>query len=266
MPPSLLDRLEEGISQILAFLPQLGMALGILLAGYAIARMIERGTDVFLHRIGFDRWMREGGVTEALERAGTNLDPSSVLAKFVYWIVILLAILLASNALGLYMISQLFTELLNYIPNVIAAVIILILGIMLGEFVKNLVLASAGAIRGVPILARAAKAAVIILAIFMALEQLAIAQDVVLVAFIAVVGAAALAAGIAFGLGGRDVAAELLRDWYERSQWRAVNQRAPGARHTGSPPQAAGSAAPPPPDPSDSTPPANEGEQTGPAQ
>src|SRR5690606_30465523 len=156
MPPSLLDRLEEGISQILAFLPQLGMALGILLAGYAIARVIERGTDVFLHRIGFDRWMREGGVTEALERAGTNLDPSSVLAKFVYWIVILLAILLASNALGLYMISQLFTELLNYIPNVIAAVIILILGIMLGEFVKNLVLASAGAIRGVPILARAA--------------------------------------------------------------------------------------------------------------
>lgn len=218
MQDALTDRLNDGITEIMNFLPRLAAALGILMVGFAIAKMIERGTDVFLHRVGFDRWMREGGVTEALERAGTGLDPSTVLAKLVFWTVMLLVILLAANALGVEAVSTLFAELLAYIPNVIAAVIVLVLGILLGEFVKDLVLASAGGLRAGTYLARAAKGAVILLATFMALEELDIAQDIVLVFFIAVVGAAALAAGIAFGLGGREIAAEIARDYYERSK------------------------------------------------
>jgi len=218
LPEALNQRLEDGISQIFGFLPHLFAALGILLAGFAIAKMIERGADIFLHRIGFDRWMRDGGVIEALERAGTSLDPSTVLAKLVFWTVMLLVILLAANALGVEAVSSLFAELLAYIPNVIAAVIVLVLGILLGEFVKDLVLASAGGLPGGPTLARAAKVSVILLSVFMALEQLDIAQDIVLVFFIAVVGAGALAAGIAFGLGAQGIAAEISREWYERSR------------------------------------------------
>jgi hypothetical protein len=218
MYDALTDRLEEGIFQIVAFLPRLAAALGILMVGLAIAKMIERGTDAALHRIGFDRWMREGGVTEALERAGTTLDPSSVIAKLVFWTMILLVILLSANALGIAAVSILFAELLAYVPNVLAAVMVLVLGILLGEFIKDLVLASAGGLPGGVNLARAAKAAIILLAVFMALDQLDIAQDIVLVFFIAMVGAAALAAGIAFGLGGREVAGEILRDWYERTR------------------------------------------------
>jgi len=221
MPEALLDRLELGIVQIAAFLPRLAAALGILMAGFAIAKMIERGTDIALRRIGFDRWMSEGGVTEALERAGTRLEPSSVIAKLVFWTVMVLVIVLGADALGIEAVSSLFAELLAYIPNVIAAVIVLVLGILLGEFVKDLVLASAGSLHGALTLARAAKGAVILLAVFMALEQLDIAQDIVLVFFIAVVGAAALAAGIAFGLGAQGVASEVTREWYERNRARA---------------------------------------------
>ncbi|MGH7475454.1 MAG: mechanosensitive ion channel family protein [Longimicrobiales bacterium] len=217
MQENILDRLEEGIVQIFAFLPQIAAGLGILIVGYAIAKMVERGTDAALHRIGFERWMRDGGVSEALERTGTRFDASTVLAKLVFWAVMLLVILLVASALGLTVVSALFGEMLAYIPNVIAAVIILFLGLVLGEFVKDLVLASAGGISGMPTLARAAKAVVVILSVFMALEQLDIAEDIVLVAFIAIVGAASLAAGIAFGLGGRDIAAEIARGWYDRS-------------------------------------------------
>lgn len=213
---ALSQRLEEGIRQMYLFLPRLLAAVGILMAGFAIAKMVERATDLGLHKIGFDRWMSEGGVTEALERAGTRLDPSSVLAKLVFWTVMLLVILLAADALGVQAVNALFAELVAYIPNVIAAVVVLVLGILLGEFVKDLVLASAGGLPGGPTLGRSAKAAVILLAVFMALEQLDIAQDIVLVFFIAVVGAGALAAGIAFGLGGREIAAELSRQWYDR--------------------------------------------------
>src|SRR5687767_9141117 len=215
---ALSQRLEEGIRQIYLFLPRLLAAIGILMAGFAIAKMVERATDIALHRIGFDRWMQEGGVTEALERAGTRLDPSSVLAKLVFWTVMMLVIVLAASALHIESVSTLFAQLLAYMQNVIAAVIVLVLGILLGEFVKDLVLASAGGLHGAITLARSAKGAIILLASFMALEQLDIAEDIVLVFFIAVVGAAALATGIAFGLGGRDVAAEVTRDWYERNK------------------------------------------------
>ncbi|MGQ0814393.1 MAG: mechanosensitive ion channel family protein [Gemmatimonadota bacterium] len=216
---ALAQRLEEGITQIYLFLPRLLAAIGILMAGFAIAKMVERGTDIALHKIGFDRLMSEGGVTEALERAGTRLDPSSVIAKLVFWTVMLLVILLAADVLGVQAVNVLFAELVAYIPNVIAAVVVLVLGILLGEFVKDLVLASAGGLPGGPTLGRAAKAAVVLLAVFMALEQLDIAQDIVLVFFIAVVGAGALAAGIAFGLGSREIAGEVARDWYERMRY-----------------------------------------------
>lgn len=220
MPQDLQQQLNQGLTEIGAFVPRLAAALGILMIGFLLAKAAERVTDLLFHRIGFDRWMRDGGVTEALERAGTTLDASSVLAKLVFWTVMLLVILVAANALGVQAVSQLFGEMLAYVPNVFAAVFVLVLGIVLGEFVKDLVLASAGSLAGGAVLARAAKAAIILLAIFMGLEQLEIAQDVLLVFFVAVVGAAALATGIAFGLGGRDVAAQVTREWYERSRRR----------------------------------------------
>jgi hypothetical protein len=246
---ALSQRLEEGIRQIYLFLPRLLAAIGILMAGFAIAKMIERATDLALHKIGFDRWMNEGGVTEALERAGTRLDPSTVLAKLVFWTVMLLVILLAADALGIEAVNSLFAELVAYIPNVIAAVIVLVLGILLGEFVKDLVLASAGGLPGGPTLGRAAKASVILLAVFMALEQLNIAQDIVLVFFIAVVGAAALAAGIAFGLGGREIAAEVSRELYNRmkDQNAALRERHAVEPHNPLVPKAAPPRVPPPP-------------------
>jgi hypothetical protein len=199
--------------------------------------------------------------------------------------VMLLVILLASDALGLAVVSGLFAELLAYIPSVIAAVIVLVLGLLLGEFVRELVLASAGGVPGVPALARGAKAAIIILAVFMALGELRIAEDIVLVGFIAVVGSAALAAGIAFGLGGREVAAELWRAWYDRLRrdiereqaWRQAEReqialelgraRDPARRRGASPPEDApppgmeppvveppGAEPPPPPAPEDAGP------------
>ena len=72
MPPALTDQLNQGISEIADFFPRLLAALGLLMVGILVAKMVERGLDIVLHRIGFDRWMREGGVTEALERAGLD--------------------------------------------------------------------------------------------------------------------------------------------------------------------------------------------------
>ena len=239
---ALSQRLEEGIRQIVLFLPRLLAALGILMAGFAIAKMVERGTDVALHKIGFDRWMQDGGVTEALERAGTRLDPSSVIAKLTFWTVMLLVILLAADALGIQLEnceadnpSGLRRSISASSPRIAARR-------------RSSVLASAGGLPGGPTLGRSAKAAVILLAVFMALEQLDIAQDIVLVFFIAVVGAAALAAGIAFGLGARDIAGEVSREWYDRMRFTREKQEAgPGPVAAAPPPAPAVDVGTPPP-------------------
>src|SRR5690606_41525484 len=96
--------------------------------------------------------------------------------------------------------------------------------------------------------ARAGKAAITRLAVFMALDQLETAQDVVLVFFVAVVGAAALAAGIAFGLGGREVSAEITREWYARNRWRPPVCHDERSRSAPVPPAEPMPPAPPPTD------------------
>jgi hypothetical protein len=109
-----------------------------------------------------------------------------------------------------------FSELVSYIPSVIAAVVIITVGIVLGGFVGGLIMASAGGIHGGPTLARVGKGGVIVLAIFMALQELGIATDIVTTAFAILFGAVALALALSFGLGNRELAGQVTREWYDR--------------------------------------------------
>jgi hypothetical protein len=126
--------------------------------------------------------------------------------------------LLAANALGLDSLAQVFSELVSYIPSVVAAIVIVILGIVLGDVVAGLILAGTGSLHGGPTLARAGKGGVIILAVFMSLQQLGVATDIVSTAFAIIFGAIALALALSFGLGNRELAGEITRNWYERYQ------------------------------------------------
>lgn len=217
------QRLMEGGGQILVVLPSFLGAVAILVAGYLLARIVERWTDAILKRLNFNK-MAEGGFSEAVDRTGTRLDPIHAVGKLLFWLVMLVVILLASTALGLTSINTMFGTMLSYIPTLIAAIVIVILGMIVGEFVRALVLASAGTVEGVPLLAKVAKATVVIISIFMALTQLGVAEEIVTAAFTLILGAIALAAGLAFGLGNRDLAGEITRRWYEEG--RARRQRA----------------------------------------
>jgi hypothetical protein len=230
-------RLLTGAESVGTILPALVGAAVILLAGYFLARQIEKWTDHLLKRMDFNRVADAGGLTEAMDRTGVRLDPVHAMGKLLFWLIMLVVILLSSMALGLEIINQMFGTMLSYIPTLIAAVIIIILGMIVGEFVRAIVLASAGNVEGVPTLARLAKAAIIIIAIFMALQQVGIAAEIVTAAFTLILGAVALAVGLAFGLGNRDLAGEITRRWYQDGRARqaaarrSAEQRAGG--HTG---------------------------------
>jgi hypothetical protein len=172
--------------------------------------------DRLLRRIRFDALLERGGVMEVVERSGSHVNPIRVLANLVFWLLMFAVIVLASNALGLQSLADVFSELVGYIPSVIAAIVIIIIGIVLGEFVGGLISASAGAVHGGTALARIGRGGVILLAIFMALQQLNVATEIVTTAFAILFGAVALALALAFGLGNRDLAGEVTREWYTR--------------------------------------------------
>jgi hypothetical protein len=214
------QRLLIGAEQIGTAVPALVGAALILAAGYFLARQVQHWVDETLKRIDFNRMAHAGGLDEAVVRTGSRLDPVRAMAKLIFWLVMLVVILLASTALGLESINQMFGTMLSFIPTLIAGIVIVILGMIVGEFVRGLILASAGQVSGVPTLAKLAKSAVVVISIFMALQQVGVAEDIVTSAFTLILGAVALGVGLAFGLGNRELAGEITRRWYEEGQRR----------------------------------------------
>jgi hypothetical protein len=213
---SFAERLRVSFIQIVDFIPALLGAVIILLAGYLLAKVVEKLIFRGLRRLKLNQLLERGGVMEAVERSGSHLDPSKVISALVFWFIMFAVILLAGNALGLESLANVFSELVSYIPSVIAAIVIMIVGIVLGGFVGGLIMASAGGLVGGPALARVGRIGVIVLAVFMALQELGIATDIVTTAFAILFGAVALALALSFGLGNRELAGELTRTWYER--------------------------------------------------
>ncbi|HKG94243.1 MAG TPA: hypothetical protein VKA84_20190 [Gemmatimonadaceae bacterium] len=217
------SRMQDSLGQFISILPTILAAVIILFAGYLLARLVERGTDRVLRKIRLNQLLERGGVMQAVERSGSHLNPTRVIANLFFWIVMFATMLVMASVLGFDSLATVVGQLVSYIPNVIAAIGIIIIGIVLGGFVGGLIMASAGALHGGPTLARVGRSGVILLAVFMALEQLGIATDIVTTAFTILFGAVALAMALSFGLGNRELAGEITREWYER--YRAERDR-----------------------------------------
>ena len=209
-------RLQQSLTPVTEFAPALLAALVVLFAGYLLAKLVQRGTARLLRRLRLNEALARGGVLHAVERSGAAVNPAKIVANLVFWLVMFGVLLTAANLLGLRSLADMFGELVAYIPSVIAAVVIVIVGIVLGNFVGGLILASAGAIHGGPTLSRVGRVGVIVIAVFMALQQLGVATEIVSTAFAILFGAIALALALSFGLGNRDLAGEVTRAWYER--------------------------------------------------
>ncbi len=211
-----LDRLQTSFAQLWEFIPALLGAAVVLFAGYLLAKLVQKGIARLLRRIRLNDLLRKGGLSQAVDRPGTHLNPTRLMANVGFWFVMFTVMLVAANALGLDSLGQVFSELVGYIPSVIAAIVIVILGIVLGDFVGGLIMASTSALHGGPTLARTGKTGVVLLAIFMSLQELGVATNIVTTAFAIIFGAIALALALSFGLGNRELAGEVTRAWYER--------------------------------------------------
>lgn len=216
--------LQDALSTFFSYIPQLIGAIVILVIGYVIARILQAVVGRVLQGIGFDRWMEHGGIKQFFDRAETNQTPHSILGALVFWFVFIIAITMAADALGIPQVSAVLAQLIAYIPSIIAAILILILAALLANFLAGIVRGATGS----EVLARVARYAIIVYAVFAALTQLGIAVQLTANTFLIVIGAVALAAAIAFGIGGREVARDILEKAYHRSD--EVRGDAGGAR------------------------------------
>src|SRR2546421_1947698 len=213
---AVLTSLANALNLVLTFIPKLLGFLVILIVGLIIASLVSKAVTFLLRRIGFDNLANRIGLTRFEERMGVKLDPAGVLGKIVYWFILLIFLIPATDSLGLPAVSNILNQLVAYIPNVFVAILVLFLGTLAATFVADIVRgATASTNIGNPnIFAGIARWAIIGFAALIALEQLQIAPALINELFAAVVGAAAIAFGLAFGLGGQDTA----RRWLSRGE------------------------------------------------
>ena len=213
MSDTLFQPLQNALSTFLSYLPQLIGAIVILIIGYIVAKVLQAVVGRVLQAVGFDGWMEKGGIKQFFDRAETNQTPVSILGQLVFWFVFIIALTMAADALGIPQVSVILGQLIAYIPSIIAAVLILILAALLANFVSGIVRGATGS----GLLASVAQYAIIVYAVFAAITELGIAVELTAPTFLIVLGAVALGAAIAFGLGGREVAQDILQKAYDRS-------------------------------------------------
>jgi hypothetical protein len=210
--------LTNALNDILLFIPRLIGALIILLVGWLIAKAVEALVSKGLRAVRFNEVADRAEIDQFLDRAGVRLDPSAVVGKLAYWFLLLIFVGAAFNAFGLTQVNTIINQIVAYLPNVVVALVVLLVGALLAQFAANLVRGASGTARlGDPgLLAGLARTAVLVFAVLIALNQLQIGAAIVNTLFMAFVGMLALAGALAFGLGGRDVAGRMLENWYRR--------------------------------------------------
>src|ERR687894_458285 len=208
----MMESLQNALSTFLEYIPQLIGAILILIVGYIVARILQAVVARLLQAIGFDRWMEHGGIKQFFDRAQTRETPATVLGRLVFWLVFIIAITMAADALGIRQVSEVLGQLIAYIPSIIAAILILVLAALLANFLAGIVRGATGS----DLLSNIARYAIIVYAAFAAITELGIAVQLTAPTFLIILGAVALAAAIAFGWGGRDVAKDIVEKAYER--------------------------------------------------
>lgn len=210
----LIQPLQDALSTFLTYIPQLLGALVILIVGYIVAKLVGAVVGRVLGRVGFDRLMERAGVSSFLQRTGTGLTPSKVFGRLVFWFVFIISFTMFASALGVPQVSGFLNQMIGYIPRIFAAIAILFLAALLANFVAALLRGATGN----DIFARVGRFAIIVYAVFAALTQLGIAVQLTGNTLLIALAGLALAVGIAFGWGGRDIARDLLNRAFTANQ------------------------------------------------
>ena len=213
-------------TKVAGFIPNLFVALILVLLGFVVAKLLDTLLSKLLGKIGLDRLMAGTGLTKLLGRAGIQVPVSTLIGKIVYWFVLLIFLVSAAESLGLERVSATLDVLALYLPKVFGAALVLLAGVLLAQLVSGLV---RGAAEGVGLdyahgLGRIAQGLVIIISISVAIGQLEVKTDLLNNVIAIVLISVGLAAALALGLGSREIAGQILAGIYVRELYQVGQQ------------------------------------------
>ena len=215
-----LEPLRAILYQIGAFLPRLLIALVVVLGGWLLAKLARFTVVKGLRAINFNVLTERAGLDNFLRQGGMSGDTTSLFGVLVYWLVILASLLIAFNGLGLTYITDLLGRVVWFVPNIFVALLVLAFGSYFARFVGDTVTAYGRNIKlqDAVFLGKLAQYAVMVFVVLIALDQIKVGGDIVRESFLVILAGVVFALALAFGLGGKDWAAERIESWWPRER------------------------------------------------
>lgn len=207
-----LNSLNSFWTKLAAFVPQLLAAILLLIFGWIVAKLLRAAFRQFLRVMHFDRLAEKSGIEAFLKYGELEVSLTNILSELIYWLVMLVVVILVSDSLGLSKVTDLFNQVVLYIPHIIIAIIVLVFGTLIARAINRILFAYLKniGVDGALTISTISEYAIQVFVVFVALEQLNIGTQLLTVAFAIGFGALCLALAIAFGLGGREWAAGVI--------------------------------------------------------
>ena len=212
------EPLKEFLLQIAAFLPKLALALGVLIAGWLLAKLARLAIVKGLRAINFNILTERAGMEDFLSLGGIQTDTTGILGLLIYWLVILAALIIGFNSMGLAYITGLLGQAALFVPKIIVALLIIAFGAYFARFVGNAVVTYCKhiAIQDADVLGKLAQYAIMTFVVLIALDLINVGGEIVRESFLIILAGVVFALALAFGLGGKAAAAELIDRWWPR--------------------------------------------------
>ena len=214
----MLEPARAFLLQIAGFLPKLALALGVLIAGWLLAKVAMFAIVKGLRAINFNVLTERAGMDGFLHHGGIETDTTGILGLLIYWLVILAALIIGFGGMGLTYVTGLLGQVVLFVPKVIVALLILAFGAYFARFVGSTVVTYCKNIniQDAEVLGKLAQYAIMTFVVLIALDQVNVGGDIVRQSFLIILAGVVFAFALAFGLGGKDAAAELIDRWWPR--------------------------------------------------
>lgn len=213
-----LEPLRAVLQQIGAFMPRLAIAVGVMAAGWLLAKAVRFSIVKALRAINFHVLTERAGIDGFLKEGGTEQDTTDLVGWLLYALVLLASLIVAFNSLGLTQVTDLLGKTLLFVPRLLVALLLVVFGTYFARFLGNAVqswCAGAG-IADADLMGRIVRWGIVVFVLLLAVDHLEIGGGLIQQTFLILLGGVVLALALAFGLGGRDRAGALLERWFPR--------------------------------------------------
>ncbi len=212
------DSIQQGLDSLLGFIPNIIGFLVILVVGYFIAKLVKGIVARLLEKVGLDRTLHSSDAGKYVEKVSPDASPARLIGTVAFWFIFLFAISAAIGALKIPALSTFIAQVQAFLPNIIVALLIFVIAAALAGAVGAAAHKLMGDTPTGKMVRAIAPALIMAIALFMVLDQLHIAPQIVTITYAGLIGMLALAGALAFGLGGRDLAAQMLGQAYDAGQ------------------------------------------------